>query len=276
MPSCLRHGMKLYGPSVFIRCETELRNNVQILEIWGKLFPVEGLLTQSDQTHVFNMISSKYLHIMHNQCRKAIRDQLNYEKKLAHRAKHKGVSNKDLSYDYIIKCEDPEVCHRNLQDELAKPNSQFLQKLTVPQLITVGFGYNLNLKKRQGKRNIIELLKQAILTSISLLNTSFSCSGGAQKRPTPNKPKPIAKKRKTNELYPCPICTKPYNEERNSILCESCDGWHHQDCAGIADNQWEILSNSEDPWKCQKCLTVCYHINYAILTLVHNDTYGVN
>ena len=48
--------------------------------------------------------------------------------------------------------------HDTLQAEIRNEEPTF-KKLTVPKLITLGYGYNLNLKKHLGKINIINWLK---------------------------------------------------------------------------------------------------------------------
>ena len=204
---------------------------------------------------IFKMFVTKYINILSNQFRKELKDKLNYQKKLAHRAAHKGhTSKKTLLYKEIVSTTEPDRTHEELREEVKKDDSCLLQKMTVPELIHIAYGYKLSLKRHHGKKNIIAALKTSILENDSILNTSFTES----KRPAPSKKtNKNAKKRKVEEEYLCPKCSKPYDSNTNSIYCENCCGWLHQDCAGIPDSDWTALSQSDDPWVCAACLAVC-------------------
>ena len=107
-----------------------------------------------------------------------MRDRLNYEKKLAHRARHKGSANKPaVTYESIINSSDLIQCHSVIKEEVRKSDITFLQKFTIPQLIVIGYGYNLSLKKRQGKPTIMKHLTSTILSAAGIANGTFKEQG---------------------------------------------------------------------------------------------------
>ena len=90
-------GMKIYGSSVLQKCQESIQSNKEVLQDWNQHFASNSTLSSDDKDKVFKIITTRYLNVMHNQFRKTIRDKLNHEKKLAHRARHKGTSNKPSS-----------------------------------------------------------------------------------------------------------------------------------------------------------------------------------
>ena len=54
--------------------------------------------------------------------------------------------------------------------------------------------------------------------------------------------------------YPCGVCKKDVFAEDKAIQCEGkCFYWHHIDCVGLTDDEYDCLSASDDIWQCQKC-----------------------
>ena len=238
-------GLKTHKGNVFVKCKSSIIKDPEIQSM------MRAMLPDSENANVIcNMFCQKYLNIMSNQLRKEMRDRLNYEKKLAHRARHKGSANKPaVTYESIISSLDLVQCHSVIKEEVRKSNITFLQKFTIPQLIVIGYGYNLSLKKRQGKPAIMKHLASTILSAAGIANGTFKEQGvtcATAKRSKANK----------DEAYPCPKCKKPYDPKENSIYCNMCCGWLHQKCAKVTDEEWEELSNSEDHWFCDTCLAV--------------------
>ena len=244
-------GMKIYGSSVLQKCQESIQSNKEVLQDWNQHFASNSTLSSDDKDKVFKIITTRYLNVMHNQFRKTIRDKLNHEKKLAHRARHKGTSNKpSLTYNSIISCIDHVVTHSTLKQEVTDINSTFLKKLTVPQLIHIGFGYSLQLKKSNGKKKIMETLRAVILQSDSFTNTSFK---NCNKRSASSSCPKSKKLKKQQDQFPCPVCKNPYDEKVNSIFCEKCECWLHQNCAAVSDAEWPRITTSDEPWYCASC-----------------------
>jgi ribosomal protein L37AE/L43A len=60
--------------------------------------------------------------------------------------------------------------------------------------------------------------------------------------------------------YFCPICKKkevwglPKNDPDSLwICCDQCKLWYHAGCAGLEDEEYSKLSESDEKWKCQTC-----------------------
>jgi len=52
----------------------------------------------------------------------------------------------------------------------------------------------------------------------------------------------------------CPICTKVVKDDCNSIFCDFCKCWVHQNhCSKLSLTEFAKLSNSPQSWNCPKC-----------------------
>ena len=76
-------------------------------------------------------------------------------------------------------------------------------------------------------------------------NHTLLISGDVETNPGPRQPK-----------FPCGECGRActdYRGAKASILCETCNTWHHADCVGISASFLSLLGRSEIPWECCKC-----------------------
>lgn len=58
-------------------------------------------------------------------------------------------------------------------------------------------------------------------------------------------------------MYRCPICHKSVSDNCNSIQCDICDLWVHQNkCSGLNREEFQLLSeeNNNDNWYCPCCI----------------------
>ena len=49
-------------------------------------------------------------------------------------------------------------------------------------------------------------------------------------------------------LFPCPVCTLPYDPRQHSFLCSSCGAWVHKVCSGLAR-----VGHYRPDWRCPPC-----------------------
>ena len=71
--------------------------------------------------------------------------------------------------------------------------------------------------------------------------------------------------------YPCGMCHK--NVNKNGILCNECNCWHHIKCNNISVSEYEALSNEPDdvPWFCINCI-ITYHESIFPFGSIENET----
>ena len=248
------NALKLYGSSTFSICQESSLSNSSLQEKWN------GMFTTSDRTHIYTLYTmyvTKYLNILHNQFRKEIRDKFNYAKKLACRATNKGHSDKSvLTYEFIISSQDSIFCHNELKKEITHAPTTFLKKFKVSELIHIAKGYNLFFNTKHKKHQIISELTQTVISSSNMPNPSFTeSSKGKGKRKGNQKGSSNKRVRtdKSDDLYICPVCQLPYSDDINSIGCDKCNCWFHQNCAEMSDAEFLAASQSEDPWFCKSC-----------------------
>ena len=52
----------------------------------------------------------------------------------------------------------------------------------------------------------------------------------------------------------CIRCNKTFSQNYDSICCDYCSYWHHYQCSGLSENDFQNLcDNPNSRWKCQSC-----------------------
>ena len=74
-------------------------------------------------------------------------------------------------------------------------------------------------------------------------------------------------------LHVCPICVKPFFDERedhlaqlDAIFCDGkCQSCRHRWCASATMEQYNTLSGSDDPFLCPSCFMVAQQAEIACI-----------
>ena len=54
--------------------------------------------------------------------------------------------------------------------------------------------------------------------------------------------------------FPCNLCCKPVAKNHRAICCDICDQWVHIKCNNVSPAAYELLTKSDSPWFCAKCI----------------------
>ena len=60
-----------------------------------------------------------------------------------------------------------------------------------------------------------------------------------------------------NYRNPCGVCTKPVRSNEKGIWCDSYDFWLHAKCISLSTEEYDRLSESEEPWFRFKTSVLC-------------------
>ena len=60
----------------------------------------------------------------------------------------------------------------------------------------------------------------------------------------------------------CIVCNKCVRENQQRIFCDVCTNWIHFACTALSIDEYERLSNSDDEWYCQSCLSSLFPFNH--------------
>lgn len=58
------------------------------------------------------------------------------------------------------------------------------------------------------------------------------------------------------EIIECPICTLDVGDEQRGMFCERCLTWYHGNCLLISEEEYELLSHSQESWFCYHCRSI--------------------
>ena len=57
------------------------------------------------------------------------------------------------------------------------------------------------------------------------------------------------------EQYPCGVCKLKVNVKDDSVQCDLCNRWNHNNCVDIKKRKYEKLKKDPLPWYCPACMS---------------------
>ena len=54
--------------------------------------------------------------------------------------------------------------------------------------------------------------------------------------------------------FPCGICSKAVEKNRNAVCCDGCNLWVHIRCNNLTKFCYRKMQTSQEPWYCKNCI----------------------
>ena len=249
-------------PNYYETAITTLKENKSLMEQWRRL-----LRCGAQEVHInelFNATIHKFICSLMRKKRHDFLRKNNIKKQSALRTQLKTNSTETTNEEFmqtimsICNMTATEVDHLCFKLNIMK-RPQILDKCTRLQLFTLMNHYGLKCRKSLNKQQLIATVISStqLLTPANYITNSVTNSEENMITTDSVDTRTLGANYVIQEEdYICPLCNGSSVLEE-WLCCDKCNKWFHRQCAGIDDDQWLLLSETETQWFCVECMLRC-------------------